>query len=95
MLVSFVFWKLDQRVSFLIKHAEGALAETEQAFAAKEACLFLTEPRATKSASESSNWWSRHWTYGKAFRLVFAVMGVFGLTGSCLSASRFMGWLVW
>lgn len=41
MLVSFIFWKLDQRVSFLIKHAEQALAETEQAFSAKEACLFL------------------------------------------------------
>ena len=25
-LVSFIFWKLDQRTSFLIKHAEQALA---------------------------------------------------------------------
>jgi len=29
-LVSFIFWKLDQRVSFLIKHAEDALSELEE-----------------------------------------------------------------
>ena len=94
-LVSFIFWKLDQRASFLIKHAENALAETEQEFSAREACLFLFEPKATKSASDQATWWSRHWTYGKAFRFVFGVMGLFGVAGAGLSLARFAGWLVW
>jgi hypothetical protein len=29
MLVSFVFWKLDQHTSFLIKHAETAIIDLE------------------------------------------------------------------
>jgi len=95
MLVSFIFWKLDQRVSFLIKHAEQALAETEQAFSAKEACLFLFEPKVTTESSDAANWWSRQWTYGRAFRFVFVVMGLFGVCGAGLSAAKFAGWLVW
>lgn len=43
-VVSFVFWKLDQRVSFLIKHAESALAEVEQSLPAHSVRLFLLEP---------------------------------------------------
>jgi hypothetical protein len=31
-LISFVFWKLDQRSAFLVKHAEEALTELESTF---------------------------------------------------------------
>jgi hypothetical protein len=93
-LVSFVFWKLDQRVSFLIKHGESALSEIEQAFPAHTARLFLLEPQATKNAADRASWWTRHWTYGQAFRLVFVVMGLVGLAGSVLSALRFFGSLM-
>jgi hypothetical protein len=95
MLVAFIFWKLDQRASFLIKHAENALAETERAFPANEACLFLFEPKASKQASQTASWWSKQWTYGQAFRFVFIVMGLFGVAGAALSLARFTGWLTW
>ena len=94
-LVSFVFWKLDQRVSFLIKHAECALAEVEQTLPAQSARLFLMEPNSTKAAVSTASWWSRHWTYGKAFRVVFLMMGIFGFAGTVLSALKFLGMVNW
>lgn len=94
-LVSFVFWKLDQRVSFLIKHAEKALAELERALPAECARLFHLEPGNAKDTLESGSWWSRHWTYGRSFRFVFVIMGVFGIVGSALSALKVAGVVSW
>lgn len=54
-LVAFVFWKLDQRVSFLIKHAEAALSELEHALPDERARLFLCEPAKTDVVS-SGGW---------------------------------------
>ena len=93
-LVSFVIWKLDQRVSFLIKHAETALSELESALPDERARLFLREPSKTDAVS-SGHWWSRHWTYGQSFRMVFFVMACIGFGGSLLSTFRFAGILCW
>jgi hypothetical protein len=43
-LISFIFWKLDQRSSFLVKHAEDALAELESTFPNSLAKLVYREP---------------------------------------------------
>lgn len=94
-LVAFIFWKLDQRVSFFIKRAEHALAEVESQFPIAEAHLFMLEPKATNALADAGSWWVRPWTYGKAFRSVFVVMGVFGTSGAILSALKFMGVVSW
>jgi uncharacterized membrane protein YciS (DUF1049 family) len=94
-LVAFIFWKLDQRVSFLIKRAEASLAETEQTFPSKVGSLFLLEPTHTKAAADEAPWWNWHWTYGTSFRLIFALMALVGVVGSALSALRFLGCLSW
>lgn len=94
-LVSFVFWKLDQRVSFLVKHAEQAISELEQSLPAECVRLFHLEPQQTERTVMSGHWWSRHWTYGRSFRTVFAIMGVFGVGGSALSVLRFAGAIAW
>jgi hypothetical protein len=94
-VISFVFWKLDSRVSFLIKHAESALAEVEQSLPTHAVRLFLMEPSKANATSGASSWWSRSWTYGKAFRFVFAVMGLFGVAGAVLSALKFLGVVSW
>lgn len=94
-LVSFVFWKLDQRVSFLIKRAESALADVEQSLPARCAHLFLSEPNATKVAASAASYWTRHWTYGASFRIVFWVMGLFGIVGATLSGLKFSGMVIW
>jgi hypothetical protein len=94
-LVSFVFWKLDQRVSFLIKHAENALSEIECALPDECTRLFLHERGKTAVAVSSGRWWSRHWTYGRCFRLVFLIMAFVGLGGSALSMLRFADLISW
>lgn len=94
-LVSFVFWKLDQRVSFLIKHAEAALAEVEKALPTESARLFLLEPGRAETAAKSAPWWTRQWTYGRAFRFVFVVMALFGIIGAVLSGLKFFAVIFW
>jgi cyanate permease len=94
-LVSFIFWKLDQRVSFLIKRAELALSEIERHFPSPAAQLFLREPEEAEAARKASTLWSRPWTYGRAFRFVFSAMAVFGTTGATLSTLKFVGVVSW
>jgi hypothetical protein len=90
-LVAFVFWKLDQRVAFLIKHAEAALAEVERSLPEQSARLFLSEPQSTSTARRAAGWWVRQWTYGRAFRFVFWIMGLIGIAGAALSACKAAG----
>lgn len=77
-LVSFVFWKLDQRTSFLVKHAEDAISELEQSFPVTNARLVGNERPKTDAEG------SRLWTYGAAFRLVFRVVASIGVLGTIL-----------
>jgi len=93
--VSFLFWKLDQRVAFLIKHAEAALAQIEGFFPDPEAQVFLREPNKTTEAKEQSSVWMRQWSYGRVFRVLFVAMAVVGLSGSVLCGLRFFGCIAW
>jgi len=94
-LVSFVFWKLDQRVSFLIKHAEAALSELEKRIPEERVRLFLNEPALTSVACSTGSRWTRLWTHGRSFRVVFWIMGAAGFGGSILSVLRFCGCIKW
>lgn len=97
--VSFVFWKLDKRVGFLIKHAEIALKWIEEKFP-PENCdskthimqLFMLEETRTES-ERSAPWyapWRRHLTYSSCFGLAFLAFGLIGLVGTVIS---FVLWL--
>lgn len=81
-LVSFTFWKLDQRTSFLIKHAENAITELEQSFPIQSSRLISSERIRTDENISSLSGLFRLWTYGSAFRLVFTVMGLVGVAGA-------------
>ncbi|GHC52399.1 hypothetical protein GCM10007315_13600 [Gemmobacter tilapiae] len=79
--LSFLFFKLDQRVSDLIKKAERVIATYEPV----DAKLVSS----TKDAAPNG-----HWTYGKVFRAMFSVMGALGcivvlvsLYGLCLNGT--------
>ena len=80
MVVSLIFWKLDQRTAFLVKHAEKALVELEHDIPAC-ARLFSTEPAATEQARREQ----AVWTYGLSFRLVFWITGLSGLSAVLLA----------
>jgi hypothetical protein len=94
-LIAFVFWKLDQRTSFLVKHAERALIDLECTFSASLSRVFQSEQVQTTQASNEGRPWNRMWSYGESFRLVFAVMAGTGIAGSVLSAARCFGLLAW
>lgn len=96
MLISFVFWKLDQRVRFLIKHAESALKRIEATFPlencrdlARELQLFLLEEAKTQNEkSRVVPWyaiWRRNLTYYKCFCIAYIVIGIVGATSMILS----------
>lgn len=93
--VSFIFWKLDQRVSFLMKRAEIAMASLETHLPGEVARLFSGEPNLTAEACASGGPWSRQWTYGRSFRVTFCSTGVFGLLAAMVSGLRLAGLLHW
>lgn len=80
MLMAFVFWKLDQRGAFLVKHAEAAMAEAEKVALPPEGRLFATESNRGVA--------KRHWSFGRSFRVFFAVVALAGLTGIVVSAAK-------
>lgn len=73
-LVSFIFWKLDQRVTVLIKQAESALIYLESVGLESQACIFTKELSSVKGAGFGSVW-----TYGKCFRWSFVFVAAAGL----------------
>lgn len=94
-LVSFVFWKLDQRAAFLVKHAESALSELEANYLDEVAQLFQREPVRTHELRSSGSVWRQQWTFGRSFRLLFLAVGLLGVSASLVSLARFLCWLDW
>lgn len=86
-LLSFLFWQLDRRTSFLIKHAEDAIKLQEPAGA-----RLMTE-EVVKTADAKND--EGLWTYGKVFRSIFLVMAIVGLAGAIVSGLRGSGRLSW
>ena len=96
-LVSFVFWKLDQRVSLFLKLAEDALADLEPDFSVPSARLVSREREKTKKLRKSTHQlsWAHHLTYGGSFRSVFRVMALVGLVGAVASVLSWAGAIAW
>lgn len=85
-LLSFVFWKLDQRNRTLIKNAETALKHLEQENAPVTR-LFLNDAEHFEPLKESASFfpWKNHYSYSQCFQLVFLGFGCFGLVGAITS----------
>jgi hypothetical protein len=94
-LVSFVFWKLDQRTALLVKHAESALSELEASYLEEVARLFQREPARTHQFLGPGSAWRQQWTFGRSFRLLFFAVGLLGVSASLVSLARFLCWLDW
>ncbi|EKN3687209.1 hypothetical protein AB6848_20845 [Serratia proteamaculans] len=81
--ISFIFWKLDQRVSMLTKNAELALRDLENLFVNKNLRIITKD-----NDNNSLNLGVRSaWTYGKCFRISFVIVGI---TGMILAAMPFL-----
>jgi hypothetical protein len=88
-LVAIVFQKLDNRTSFLIKHAERALKECEGELLSPTAQLISTEEAEFAAFQAEKGFWKSGWSYSDCFRTVFVAMVILGLIGLLLSAARF------
>ncbi|MGU7592326.1 RipA family octameric membrane protein [Enterobacter hormaechei] len=74
MFITFIFYKLDTRVSLLIKNAERALRKTEEQFDKKEMKIFTLD-HDNKNLNESI---LSPWSYGKCFRISFSIISYIG-----------------
>lgn len=91
-LFSYVFWKLDQRTKFLIKHAERALKYFERTDPVDKIARLFTEEEAETDARKVKGWrrimlWKRELSYSDCFNLIylcFFIAGVLGLAFSYL-----------
>lgn len=85
-VLSYIFWQIDKRTSFLVKHSEDAIKRHEPVGA-----QLVTEEVAKTDAAKAQGLW----TYGKAFRVIFIIMGIVGLSGAAVSGLRWSGRLTW
>ena len=98
-VMAFVFWKLDQHVRYLIKHAEDSLKEIEgvllsesRAKIGKYAVLFSVEEETTAAtqAVRSPQFWKWHLSYSKCFGAVYLSFGLLGVLGSVDSVLSYL-----
>ena len=94
-LASLVFWKLDQRAAWLLKHAERAMVRAETQAVDTDARVFTDQDGAFDADRLARNRIARPWTFGQSFRLLFLTMTVFGLTASFLCGLRAVGVVSW
>lgn len=95
-VVSFIFWKLDQRVRYLIKLAETALKKIESCLLAEEEskdnplALFSAEENKTEKLQKGTSWkfWKLHMHYSKCFELVYIAFAAIGFIGMILAIWR-------
>lgn len=88
-ILSFIFWKLDQRAAFLIKHADEVHVIAEAQLCPTATRLFTLEPAKQGTAHAHQNILQRPWTFGRSFRTTFFVMGLIGVGSTILSAFGF------
>ena len=86
-IISFIFWKMDQRIRYLIKHAEEALKAIEEKWISNEdeisskVALFKAEEEKTENIRNLGSWnlWRKHLSYADCFGVVYLIFGVFGI----------------
>lgn len=85
-LISFIFWNLDARVSSLIKVSEEIISRAEERLITDPELRTVSVERTLTRMTKFSLF--NTWTYGQAFRRIFAIMALIGLGGSVLSLLR-------
>ena len=95
-LLSFVFWKLDQRNKMLIGVAETALKEIEKRLEAKDhdhphmplISLLRMDERMVKTRRQKKSvfFWKNHYSYTDCFNLIFLLFGISGISSIIVGA---------
>lgn len=79
-ITAFIFWKLDQRTSFLIKQSEEVFKKLERN-SSVDIGIFCNEDSNLIKANEKKNFLSKIISYGFIFRATFLIIGLIGLIG--------------
>lgn len=93
-LMSFVFWKVDQRAAFLVKHAEAACIQIEHQLLPPAAQLFVSE-QATFDRATDGKGIGPLWTFGRSLRVAFAGVALVGAGASITGGLRATGVISW
>lgn len=95
-LISFIFWKLDQRNKMMIKGVEEALKEIEDHIMPRRGdeipriSLFHRDDDAVKEHRKPVHvfFWNRHFSYTNCFNWLFWTFGMLGAVGILLGVIR-------
>lgn len=88
--LSFIFWQLDIRTSFLIKHAESALELSERELFPKHTRLVGEEEEAFENFQSDRKWLAKGISYSRALRSIFLLMAILACIGIALSTSQLL-----
>ena len=85
-VISFIFWKIDERNKILTKKAENAIKELERECKALDMSfptIFCTEEKETElqkklDIKNRRGIFSKHISHSKSFKMIFQVFGVLG-----------------
>ncbi len=77
-ITSFIFWKIDQRTSFLIKKSENVLKNIEKNYDEKYH-IFNIEEFELKAINHKKNCFLKYRTYGELFRIIYIFSASIGL----------------
>ena len=81
-LISFIFWRMDQRNAQLTKRAEHIMSAVESNTFAAQDVLFNDKAADLHIKERLSFILGRQWSHGQSLRVLFSLMGVIGLAGA-------------
>lgn len=84
--LSYLFWQLDIRTTFLIKHAESSLEISEKALLDDHACLVGSEPAASAAFRANRSGLAKGLSYSSSLRLIIALTAILALVGVFISS---------
>jgi hypothetical protein len=88
-VIAFIFWKLDERTSFLVKQAERVLQHVEGSVLEEQARIFSDEARETGDQQLLTKGATKLWTYGQSFRTLFGLTATIGVAGIGFAILRY------
>ena len=91
-IVSIVFWKLDQRTSFLIKQSEQVFKKLERN-SSIDIGIFCNEDANLERANKDKIFTNKIVTYGFLFRSTFLIIGLVGVTGIIIFSLKIIGYI--
>jgi hypothetical protein len=85
-MISLVFWKLDARVSSIIKTSEEVVVLAEAMLISNPNLRVVSTERTMTASTRFTV--MKAWTYGQSFRRIFVAMALIGVGGSIVSIIR-------